>query len=66
MPKQKSNSSAKKRFKITGTGKVLHRRPFRSHNLAHKTRKRKRSLRKDFQIAAADVREAVRLLGPRM
>ena len=62
MPKSKSKSSAKKRFKVTGTGKIMHRHAFSSHNFEHKSAKRRRSFRKDYQIAANDVREARRLL----
>lgn len=44
MPKMKTNSSAKKRFKITGTGKVKRKHAFKSHILTKKSTKRKRSL----------------------
>jgi large subunit ribosomal protein L35 len=61
MPKQKTHSSAKKRFKITGTGKLLRRKAMQSHNLEKKSAKRKRAFRRDQPVAAADVRELKRL-----
>ncbi|TAE36649.1 MAG: 50S ribosomal protein L35 [Runella slithyformis] len=44
MPKMKTNSSAKKRFKLTGTGKVKRKHAFHSHILTKKSNKRKRNL----------------------
>lgn len=46
MPKMKSNSSAKKRFKLTGTGKVKRKHAFHNHILTKKSNKRKRRLQK--------------------
>lgn len=46
MPKMKTKSSAKKRFKLTGTGKIKRAKAGKSHLLTHKGRKRKRNLRK--------------------
>ena len=46
MPKLKTHSSSKKRFKITATGKVKRARPFMNHILTKKSRKTKRNLRK--------------------
>jgi large subunit ribosomal protein L35 len=46
MPKMKTNSATKKRFKATGTGKFKRHKAFRSHILSSKTQKRKRHLRK--------------------
>ncbi|ADC90807.1 50S ribosomal protein L35 [Mageeibacillus indolicus] len=45
MPKQKTHSSSKKRFKISGTGKVIRPRAFKKHKLTCKTAKQKRNLR---------------------
>lgn len=45
MPKVKTNSGAKKRFKVTATGKIKRRRAFHSHLLTKKSKKRKRHLR---------------------
>jgi len=44
MPKMKTNSSAKKRFTITGTGKIKRKHAFKSHILTKKSTKRKRNL----------------------
>ncbi len=44
MPKQKTNSAAKKRFKLTGTGKIKRKHAFHSHILTKKSTKRKRNL----------------------
>jgi large subunit ribosomal protein L35 len=44
MPKMKTNSSAKKRFSVTGTGKVKRKHAFKSHILTKKTTKAKRAL----------------------
>ena len=45
MPKMKTRSAAKKRFKVTGTGKIMRRPTMRSHNLGHKSSKKKREVR---------------------
>ena len=55
MPKMKSHSGAKKRFKVTGTGKVKRYSQGKSHILSKKSTKRKRRLRKG---ALADVTNA--------
>jgi large subunit ribosomal protein L35 len=51
MPKMKSHRGAKKRFSITGTGKVKRSKAFKSHILTKKTSKRKRNLRRATTIA---------------
>jgi len=63
MPKIKTNRSAAKRFKKTGTGKVVYHKSFGSHILSTKSRKRKRSLRKNPLIHKSNMR-AVKLLLP--
>ncbi|MGI8401702.1 MAG: 50S ribosomal protein L35 [Gemmatimonadaceae bacterium] len=50
MPKMKTHKGAKKRFKITGTGKVKRMRAFKSHILTKKSSKRKRHLRQSAII----------------
>lgn len=45
MPKVKTNSSAKKRFKVSGTGKILHKQAGKRHNLGKKSQSRIRKLR---------------------
>ena len=65
MPKQKTHSSAKKRFKVTGTGKLMRRHAMKSHNLERKSPKRKRAFGKDQPVAPENVRVIERLLGKR-
>ena len=65
MPKQKTSSGAKKRFKVTGTGKLLRRRAMQSHNLEKKSPKRKRRFSKDQPVAGSDANGIKRLLGMR-
>jgi len=55
MPKVKTNSSAKKRFKVTGTGKITHQKSFKRHILTKKSKKRKRNLRKDGAVSKANL-----------
>lgn len=54
MPKQKTHSSSKKRFKITGTGKVMRAQAYKKHILTKKSTKRKRNLRKTVVASSAD------------
>jgi large subunit ribosomal protein L35 len=62
MPKVKTNSSAKKRFKVTGTGKITHQKSFRRHLLSKKSKKRKRGMRKDGLVHHANLDFVKRLL----
>jgi large subunit ribosomal protein L35 len=55
MPKMKTNSSAKKRFKVTGTGKVKRAKAFKNHILTKKSTKRKRALGNDAIVTDADM-----------
>jgi large subunit ribosomal protein L35 len=54
MPKMKSHSSSKKRFKITGTGKVKRNKAYKTHILTKKSTKRKRNLRKATTASSAN------------
>lgn len=54
MPKMKSNSGAKKRFKRTGSGKFKRKKAFRRHILTKKTSKRKNNLGKSTLVHDAD------------
>jgi large subunit ribosomal protein L35 len=65
MPKMKTSSGAKKRLRLTASGKLMRRRAFKSHLLEHKSAKRLRKKRRDTGLVAADRREALRLLGKR-
>ncbi len=64
MPKMKTKSSAKKRFKLTGTGKIKRKHAFKSHILTKKSKKRKLKLTHSTLVSVADVsniREQLRL-----
>ena len=63
MPKTKTSSSAKKRFKVTAGGKLLRRQAMKSHNLTKKTSKRKRRLRQAGIVATTgDTKRVKRLI----
>lgn len=55
MPKMKTNSSAKKRFKVTPSGKVKRAQAYKSHILTKKTTKQKRNLTKMSYVCDADM-----------
>ena len=64
MPKQKTNSSAKKRFKVTGAGRILRRHAMKSHNLEKKSREAEaRASAATTSVDGADDRELRKLLG---
>jgi large subunit ribosomal protein L35 len=65
MPKQKTHSGAKKRFKVTGSGKVMHEQINKKHRLEVKSSKRSRKLSMDKEVAPSDVKRVKRLLGLR-
>ena len=54
MPKMKTKSSAKKRFKLTGTGKIKRKHAFKSHILTKKSKKRKLRLTHDGLVHKSD------------
>jgi len=62
MPKLKTNSGAKKRFKITATGKIKRRRANKSHLLTGKLSKRTRRLRQATLVSESDFKNIKRLL----
>jgi large subunit ribosomal protein L35 len=62
MPKMKTNSGAKKRFALTGTGKIKRKHAFKSHILTKKTKKQKRNLTHTGIIAGVDVKNVKTLL----
>lgn len=62
MPKQKTKSSAKKRFRVTGTGKIKRKHAFKSHILTKKSKKRKLALTHDTIVDKADVSNVKRML----
>ena len=62
MPKMKTHSSAKKRFKVTGSGKVKRFQAFTSHMMRNKSKKAKLRLRDGAIVSAADEKRVKRLL----
>jgi large subunit ribosomal protein L35 len=63
MPKMKTHSASKKRFRLTGTGKLVRRKAFRTHLMEPKSPKRKRGFRKYDLVAPGDAKNVKRLLG---
>ena len=63
MPKTKTHSGAKKRFKLTGSGKVRGRHAFTSHILEKKSPKRKRRLGQPTTLQPDDAKRVKKLLG---
>ena len=63
MPKMKTHSGAKKRFKKTGSGKIQARHSFSSHILEKKSPKRKREFQLDITLKKADAKRVDKLLG---
>jgi large subunit ribosomal protein L35 len=63
MPKNKSHSGAGKRFKVTGSGKILREKAGKRHNLEKKASKVTRRLTGTVEVAANDVPRAKKLLG---
>jgi large subunit ribosomal protein L35 len=62
MPKVKTNSSAKKRFKVTGTGEITFQKAFKRHILTKKSTKRKRAMRKKGLVNSTNKDFVLRLL----
>ncbi len=62
MPKMKTNSGAKKRFALTGTGKIKRKHAFKSHILTKKTKKQKRNLTHVAVVEGVDVKNVKQLL----
>ncbi len=65
MPKVKTNSGAKKRFALTGSGKIKRKHAYKSHILTKKTKKQKRNLGHFAPVSAADTRNVRDLLAIR-
>ena len=62
MPKMKTNSGSKKRFTLTGTGKIKRKHAFKSHILTKKTKKQKRNLTHTGIVASVDVNSVKKML----
>jgi len=65
MPKMKTNSGAKKRFRFSGSGKVMHKQAGKTHLNEHKPSTRTRRLDGDAVLQPSDAKKARRLLGKR-
>lgn len=65
MPKMKTHSGAKKRFKATGAGKLRREQANKRHLLEHKSSRRKRRVSGDADVSAADTKAVKRMLGQR-
>ena len=63
MPKMKTHSGAKKRFRVTGTGKLMREQRNGRHLLEHKSSRRKRRISGDLVVDPADVTRIKKLLG---
>ncbi|MQA80804.1 MAG: 50S ribosomal protein L35 [Streptosporangiales bacterium] len=63
MPKNKTHSGSKRRFRLTGTGKVVRQQANRRHYLEHKSSTLTRRLAKDVLASKADTKKIKRLLG---
>jgi large subunit ribosomal protein L35 len=62
MPKMKSNRAAKKRFKVTATGKIKREKAYKSHILTKKSAKRKRNLRTATTVSDGDSKRVKRMI----
>ncbi|MFJ6411253.1 50S ribosomal protein L35 [Terribacillus saccharophilus] len=62
MPKMKTHKGSAKRFKKTGTGKVVRNHGYTSHLAANKSTKQKRKLRKDSLVSAGDLKRIKQML----
>ncbi len=62
MPKQKTNSGAKKRFKVTGSGKIKRAKAFKRHLLGRKKKKRKEELAKATIVHKSDMARVKKML----
>jgi large subunit ribosomal protein L35 len=65
MPKMKTHSGAKKRFRFTGTGKLMHRQAGKMHLNEYKSSSRTRRLTGDAVLAPGDAAKVKKLLGKR-
>lgn len=63
MPKMKTNSAAKKRVRVTGSGKLMHQGCGMRHNLEHKSAKKRRALSRDEVLATSQAKKMRGLLG---
>ncbi len=62
MPKMKTSRAAAKRFKVTGSGKLVRNKAYKRHILTKKTTKRKRNLRKQIEVDSTNVKNMKKIL----
>ena len=65
MPKMKTHRGTAKRFRVTGSGKIMRGKAYKSHILSKKSPKRKRNFRKETAVTSADQKTVARNLGRR-
>ena len=65
MPKMKTHRGMAKRVRVTGSGKLMRAKAYKSHILTKKSQKRKRNFRHETEIAGADTKVVKRQLGRR-
>jgi large subunit ribosomal protein L35 len=63
MPKMKTHKGTAKRFRVTGSGKVMRGKAFKSHILEKKSPKRKRGFRQETTVSPADINTIKKGLG---
>ena len=65
MPKMKTHRGSAKRFRVTGTGKIIRGKAYKSHIMEKKSQKRKRNFRHETEVAKSDAKVIARNLGLR-
>ena len=65
MPKMKTHRGTAKRFRVTGSGKIMRAKAYKSHILTKKSQKRKRGIRQETELSKADTKTVARNLGLR-
>lgn len=63
MPKLKTHRGMAKRIKVSATGKLLHRKAYRNHLLAHKQASTKRTYVQEFEISSGDLANVKKMIG---
>ncbi|HYN29053.1 MAG TPA: 50S ribosomal protein L35 [Dermatophilaceae bacterium] len=63
MPKNKTHSGAKKRFRVTGSGKIMRQQAGHVHKFHEKSPQKARALSRDLQVSPADLPKVKKLLG---
>ena len=65
MPKKKTHRGTAKRFRVTGSGKIMRSKAYKSHIMTKKSQKRKRNFRHETEVSKADQKTVARGLGLR-